>query len=105
MILRLKRGIHIENPLLENIRDQYSELFSIVWYALVIVEQQYNVILNDDEISFILIHFKLPWIVNPKQAILSLFVNMECLQLNLSIQRFVSSFQPMIMWRYRHWRI
>lgn len=59
MILRLKRGIHIENPLLENIRDQYSELFSIVWYALVIVEQQYNVILNDDEISFILIHFQI----------------------------------------------
>lgn len=59
MILRLKRGIHIENPLLENIRDQYSELFSIVWYALVIVEQQYDVILNDDEISFILIHFQI----------------------------------------------
>lgn len=59
MIIRLKRGIHIENPLLENIRDQYSELFSIVWYALVIVEQQYNVILNDDEISFILIHFQI----------------------------------------------
>ncbi|HBL1458112.1 TPA: transcription antiterminator [Enterococcus faecium] len=59
MILRLKRGIHIENPLLENIRDQYSELFSIVWYALVIVEQQYNVILNNDEISFILIHFQI----------------------------------------------
>ncbi|MEO1770350.1 BglG family transcription antiterminator [Candidatus Enterococcus ferrettii] len=59
MILRLKRGIHIENPLLESIRDQYSELFSIVWYALVIVEQQYDVILNDDEISFILIHFQI----------------------------------------------
>lgn len=59
MILRLKDGIHIENPLLENIRDQYSELFSIVWYALVIVEQQYDVILNDDEISFILIHFQI----------------------------------------------
>ena len=59
MILRLRRGIYIENPLLENIRNQYSELFSIVWYALVIVEQQYNVILNDDEISFILIHFQI----------------------------------------------
>lgn len=59
MILRLKRGIRIENPLLESIRDQYSELFSIVWYALVIVEQQYDVILNDDEISLILIHFQI----------------------------------------------
>lgn len=59
MILRLKRGIHIKNPLLENIRNQYSELFSIVWYALVIVEQHCQVILNDDEISFILIHFQI----------------------------------------------
>lgn len=59
MILRLKRGIRIENPLLESIRGQYSELFSIVWYALVIVEKEYEVILNDDEISLILIHFQI----------------------------------------------
>lgn len=59
MILRLKKGIKIENPLLSSIRDQYSELFSIVWYALVILEQEYDVILNDDEISLILIHFQI----------------------------------------------
>jgi len=59
MVLRLKKGIRIENPLLESIKSQYSELFSIVWYALVIIEKEYDVILNDDEISLILIHFQI----------------------------------------------
>lgn len=59
MILRLKKGIQITNPLLESIKKQYSELFSIVWYALSIIESRYNVLLNDDEVSLILIHFQL----------------------------------------------
>lgn len=59
MILRLKKGIRIQNPLMESIKEQYSELFSIVWYALVILEKEYDVILNDDEISLVLIHFQI----------------------------------------------
>ena len=59
MILRLKKGIKITNPLLESIKEQYSELFSIVWYALSLIESRYNVILNDDEVSLILIHFQI----------------------------------------------
>lgn len=59
MILRLKKGIHIENPLLDSIKDQYSQLFSIVWYALSLIESRYNVTLNDDEVSLILIHFQI----------------------------------------------
>ena len=38
MILRLKKGIKIKNPLLENIKEQYTELFTIVWYALSLIE-------------------------------------------------------------------
>lgn len=59
MILRLKKGIKITNPLLESIKEQYSELFSIVWYALSLIESRYNVILNDDEVSLMLIHFQI----------------------------------------------
>ena len=89
---------------MENIRDQYSELFSIVWYALVIVEQQYNVILNDDEISFILIHFQ---IALDRQSKASNIV-IIC-QYGMSSAQFIYSkvrkfIPPMIMWRYRHWR-
>ena len=59
MIVRLKKGIKITNPLLESIKEQYSELFSIVWYTLSLIESRYNVMLNDDEVSLILIYFQI----------------------------------------------
>ena len=58
MIVRLQKGIQIINPLLDSIR-QYSELFSIVWYALSIIETTYDVSLNDHEVSLMLIHFQI----------------------------------------------
>ncbi|MFL0248880.1 BglG family transcription antiterminator [Clostridium neuense] len=59
MILRLKRGIEIKNPVLDMIKDQYSKMFSIVWYALSIIEMEYDVSLNDDEVSLIVIYFQI----------------------------------------------
>lgn len=59
MILRLKKGIKIKNPLLESIKEQYSELFSIVWYSLSFIESRYDVVINDDEVSLILIYFQI----------------------------------------------
>lgn len=59
MILRLKRGIEIKNPVLDMIKDQYSKMFSIVWYALSILEIEYDVSLNDDEVSLIVIYFQI----------------------------------------------
>ncbi|MEI3292551.1 MAG: PRD domain-containing protein, partial [Thomasclavelia ramosa] len=34
-------------------KEQYTELFTIVWYALSLIESRYNVILNDEEVSLI----------------------------------------------------
>lgn len=59
MMLRLKKRIVVENPLLEEIKIQYSELFRIMWYVLSIIESEYDVRLNDHEVSFILIYFQL----------------------------------------------
>lgn len=59
MIVRLQKGIQIINPLLDSIKRQYSELFSIVWYALSIIETTYDVSLNDHEVSLMLIHFQI----------------------------------------------
>lgn len=56
---RLKKGIRIHNPLLKDIKNQYSRLFSEVWYALSVLESKYDVVLNDDEISLILIYFQI----------------------------------------------
>lgn len=59
MIVRLKKGIRIHNPLVNDIKNQYSRLFAEVWYALSILESQYDVVLNDDEISLVLIYFQI----------------------------------------------
>lgn len=59
MVLRLKKGIQINNPLLKEIKTQYSKLFSEVWYALSIFEMEYGIILTDDEVSLVLIYFQI----------------------------------------------
>lgn len=57
MILRLKQGMVVKNPLLNDIKSQYSALFGMTWYALSFLEEEYGVSLNDDEVSFITIYF------------------------------------------------
>ncbi|WP_265331693.1 hypothetical protein [Enterococcus faecalis] len=61
------------------------------------MEQQYNVILNDDEISFILIHFQIALDRQSKQAILSL-LSIWNASAQFIYSKVRSSFQPMIMW-------
>lgn len=58
MIVRLKKNIKIVNPILDNIKEEYPELFRVVWYALSIIESKYQVTLTDDEVSLILLHFQ-----------------------------------------------
>lgn len=58
MIYRLKNHYIVRNPLLNEIKKQYMVLFTLTWYATSILEQEYNIVLNDDEVSFFLIHFQ-----------------------------------------------
>lgn len=58
MILRLRKKIHIVNPLLDSIKEEYPQLFAVLWYALSIIESKYQVTLTDDEVSLILLHFQ-----------------------------------------------
>lgn len=58
MIYRMKRKIKITNPLLSEIKKQYIILFSLTWYVACDLEQRYNVVLDDDEISFLFIYFQ-----------------------------------------------
>lgn len=59
MIIRLKNGVQIQNPLLADIKNQYIKLFTVVWYALSFLESEYELSLNDNEVSLILIYFQL----------------------------------------------
>lgn len=58
MIYRLRHKIDVKNPLLEEIRNQYIVLFSLTWYVSIALEQEYDVVLNDNEISFLFIYFQ-----------------------------------------------
>ncbi|MFV0381890.1 MAG: BglG family transcription antiterminator [Breznakia sp.] len=59
MIYRLQKGIKIKNPLLSDIKKQYIVMFSLVWFVASELESQYKIVLDDDEVSFLMIHFQL----------------------------------------------
>lgn len=59
MIARLQKKIRIINPILNEIKIEYSKLFSVLWYALSDLERKFDINLNDHEISFLLIHFQI----------------------------------------------
>lgn len=58
LIQRVKYKIKIENPLLEEIKVQYSAMFSIVALALEMMDNSLLKHLNEDEIGFLTIHFQ-----------------------------------------------
>lgn len=59
MIFRLKNHVYLKNPILDDIKRNYSLLFYLLWYAAMDLENQYNVILTDDEIGFLVIYFEI----------------------------------------------
>lgn len=58
MEYRLKMGIRIQNPLLSEIKSQYSVTFSATWYVMAKVESELNITLTEDEVAFIMVHFQ-----------------------------------------------
>ena len=58
MEYRLKMGMRIENPLLSEIKIQYSVTFSSTWYAMSIAEKELGITLTEDEVGFIMVHFQ-----------------------------------------------
>lgn len=58
MVSRLTNNIKISNPFIEQIKKQYTAMFSVIWLASSIIEKRIGFHLSEDEISFILIHFQ-----------------------------------------------
>lgn len=58
MEYRLKMGIRIKNPLLDEIKDQYSVTLSATWYVLFKVKNKLDMTLTEDEVAFIMVHFQ-----------------------------------------------
>lgn len=55
---RINNNITVSNPYLEQVKQQYNALFTIVSLACSKIENHFNITLSEDEISFILIHFQ-----------------------------------------------
>lgn len=58
MVSRLTNNIKISNPFIEQIKKQYTAMFSVIWLASSIIEKGLGYHLSEDEVSFILIHFQ-----------------------------------------------
>lgn len=56
-IYRLKNNMSIRNPLLESIKLNYPDIFKSCYNESQILNNTFNIVLNEDEIGFITIHF------------------------------------------------
>ncbi|PKM50127.1 MAG: hypothetical protein CVV02_12760 [Firmicutes bacterium HGW-Firmicutes-7] len=54
---RCKYKMYLTNPLLEDIRQNYYRLFLVVKEAILLLKIKYPIDMNDDELSYITLHF------------------------------------------------
>lgn len=59
MIIRIRAGINLKNPLKKEILKQYSSLCTLISYPLEKLQNSLNVSINADELSFIALHVQL----------------------------------------------
>lgn len=55
-IYRLKYGYSIKNPLLEDIKKNYPNVFGASWATSILFEKYFSVNVNEDEVGYIAIH-------------------------------------------------
>ncbi|MBX8935737.1 PTS sugar transporter subunit IIA [Enterococcus gilvus] len=58
MIYRLRRNILIKNPFMEEIKNRYLLLYSMMCYATSSIAQRFSIEITGDEISFLVIYFQ-----------------------------------------------
>ncbi len=58
MALRLKFDTTVVNPLLGEIKRDYPTVFVVVWYALIDFANNNGLVVSDDEVAFVTIHFQ-----------------------------------------------
>ncbi|MDP4089685.1 MAG: transcription antiterminator, partial [Bacillota bacterium] len=55
-LYRINMGIQVKNPLVDQIKEYYGELFKAVNYACKLVFSKYNITMPQDEIGYITMH-------------------------------------------------
>lgn len=75
-LYRYRYGIQLGNPLIEDVRMQYPELFQITKRTVEYVVQQIKVPINDNEIAYLTLHFGS--FITLNQANESMFILIVC---------------------------
>lgn len=58
MIHRLKNGIHIKNPLLDEIKNEFRLMFDLTWLVSESLRNILDVNITEDEIGFLMLYFQ-----------------------------------------------
>lgn len=58
MKLRLESKTTVINPLLQEIKNNYPDLYGVVWYALSEFSENNHLVVSDDEVGFVTLHFQ-----------------------------------------------
>lgn len=58
MVYRLQQDVHIKNPFVFQIKQEFSLIFNLIWILLSEYEEKWNITFNEDEIGFLTIHFQ-----------------------------------------------
>ncbi|WP_303864980.1 BglG family transcription antiterminator [Alkalibaculum bacchi] len=53
---RLKYGLSLRNPLLDQIKEKYPSVFGACWATSIIFERRFNIQITEEEIGYIAIH-------------------------------------------------
>lgn len=56
--LRLTKNIYLNNPLVNNIKNLYPFIFSVLFEVIETLHKESNITLSEDEIAFLTIHFQ-----------------------------------------------
>ncbi|MGN1399057.1 MAG: BglG family transcription antiterminator [Erysipelotrichaceae bacterium] len=56
-LYRYKYGIQLSNPMLKDIKSEYSDLFEMTRNAVNVLEDQLSVMISDDEVAYLTLHF------------------------------------------------
>ncbi|SKC69511.1 BglG family transcription antiterminator [Maledivibacter halophilus] len=58
MIYRVRSNVSIENPILNQVKNNYPVLFNLSWFHLNEISNKFHIFLSEDEVSFITIHLQ-----------------------------------------------
>lgn len=58
-IIRLKYGLKLTNPMIEEIKRDYTSIFGAIWACSGIFEKELGVTINEDEVGYLALHIAL----------------------------------------------